>query len=464
MQKVFKSVDYLDKRCYEKFLLSEDILMENAANSIASFIKSKFKSKSKILIVCGGGNNGADGVALARILYKDYKIKLYLLSPNSKGKMFQLQLNRFLAVGGKIIQNIKKSGYDVVVDAIFGSGLNRELDSNTIDIIDRLNSIKAFKIACDIPTGILSSGTISREVFKANRTITMGSINAQLLNDNSKDFVGKIDVANLGVSRDIYEDNTNLFLLDKKDMNLPFRDKKSSHKGDFGHSYIISGDKKGASTLCALACEKFGSGLTTIYSKEYLSNLPFTIMQTNKISNNISAVAIGMGLGENQEIDTFLSLNIPKVIDADLFYSTKIVDILKDKRVVITPHPKEFVSLMKISLNIDISIKELQSNRLKYCEIFSKEFPNIVLILKGSNTIIAYQNRFYFNTFGDATLSKGGSGDILAGMITALLAQGYSRLYASITSVIAHSLLSKKIKRNNFSSTAIKLIEAIEKL
>jgi len=462
MKNVFRDIDILDKRCYDKFYLSEDILMENASLAISNLIRKRVKLNSKILIVAGIGNNGADGIAVARQLHKDYRVKLYLLDKESKSKMFQLQLKRFLSINGKIIKKIEKKNYSVVVDAIFGSGLKRELNLDIINIIRKLNRLDGLKIACDIPTGILRNSLLSKTVFNADITVTMGAINYQLLNDNSKDFIGELVVANLGISNKIYDIKSNIIFLEKKDLQLPFRDKSVTHKGSFGHSYIISGEQKGASILSALACEKFGSGLTTLLSKNRIDNIPYTLMQSSIIKSNISAIAIGMGLGNqfnNKEILDILDIKVPKVIDADIFSKNIFREILKLNDVIITPHPKEFVIILEKVLNLKIDVETLQSSRLDYIDIFMKKYPKIILVLKGSNTIIAYKKKRYIVTFGKAHLSKGGSGDILAGMITALLAQGYKPFKSAYNGVLAHSLLYKNI--NNFAYTAETLIERI---
>lgn len=221
MQKVFYEVNSLDKRCYEKYALTEDILMEQASFSMARFIEKKFKNKTKILIACGPGNNGADGITLARQLYKKYDIKLYL-PYGAKSLMAKLQLKRAKLLDEKFNTNIieklskKQDSYHLVVDCLFGSGLNKDLDKKSIKIIKTLNKYKAYKLACDIPSGINTKGQINQIAFKADKTITMGALKVALYTDEVKDYTNSIKVANLGVQRQLYETKAEVFLLEKK--------------------------------------------------------------------------------------------------------------------------------------------------------------------------------------------------------------------------------------------------------
>ena len=194
-------------------------------------------------------------------------------------------------------------------------------------------------------------------------------------------------------------------------------------------------------------------------------DLPYHLMQTHFISENCTAIAIGMGLGkyETDEIKKILNKKVSKIIDADLFYDKLICEVLVQD-VVLTPHPKEFVSLLKLCDIADIRVEELQNNRFLYVEKFCKKYPNVVLLLKGANVIISSNDKLYVNSFGRAVLSKGGSGDVLSGLIGSLLAQGYKSLDATITASLAHAIASKNYSKNNYSLTPLDLIEEIKKL
>ncbi len=465
MQKLFDEVNSLDKRCYEKFALSEDILMEHAASSMALYIEKKHKDKKSVLIVCGSGNNGADGIALARLLYKKFEVSVYLCS-QAKSQMAILQEKRAKLLGINFVKELNPS--DIIVDCIFGTGLNKPLSENYLKLIDTLNSFEGFKISCDIPSGLDKNGCADKSVFKAHFTITMGALKTSLYTDEAKDYVGKIIVANLGVQREVYESKkTNKYLLEKSDLLLPYRYKKTSHKGNFGHLNIVIGDKKGAGILACQAAFAFGTGLVSALTCEKTS-LPYHIMQSHKISKNCTAIALGMGLGkfDKSEIEEILKKDIPTLIDADLFYDEIILKALerKDKELILTPHPKEFCSLLKLCKIANISVEEVQKNRLKYVEMFCSKYPKIVLLLKGANVIIGQKNKFYINSLGTSTLSKGGSGDILAGFISSLLAQGYDLLDATISGSLAHTLAGRNYKKNNYSLNPQDLIEGVKKL
>lgn len=461
MQKLFDEVNSLDKRCYEKFLLSEDLLMEHAASNMALYISQNHPTSKSILIVCGSGNNGADGIALARLLHTKFDVNLYLTT-TPKSSMAQLQLQRVKTLDIKIVNELFEA--DIIVDCLFGTGLNKPLDDKSINFLNTLNSYNSFKIACDIPSGINNLGQIQNVAFEADITITMGALKTSLFSDVAKDYVGEIIVADLGVQRQIYEIDSNKFLLDESDMKLPFRNKKNSHKGTYGHLNVVAGCKKGAGIIAANAAFNFGSGLVSIVCHENL-DLPYHIMQTHFISENCTAIAIGMGLGkyETDEIRKILNKKVPKVIDADLFYDKLICEVL-EQNIVLTPHPKEFVSLLKLCDIADISVEELQNNRFLYVKEFCKKYPNVVLLLKGANVIISSNEKIYVNSFGNATLSKGGSGDVLSGLIGSLLAQGYNSLDAAINASLSHAMAARNYTKNNYSLTPSDLVEEIRKL
>ncbi|MGM0519145.1 MAG: NAD(P)H-hydrate dehydratase [Campylobacterota bacterium] len=461
MQRVFDEVGSLDKRCYEEFALSEDILMEQAASNISNYIESNYCNNEKVVIVCGLGNNGADGLALARLLYKKFNVKIYLVD-EPKSKMAKLQYRRVKALNIKFTKKIKQA--DIIVDCIFGSGLNRPLKDDIIQLIDIINSIQAFKIACDIPTGINYKGQVQTTAFKADLTLTMGALKSCLFLDEAKEYVGDIIVGNLGVQREVYETKSNMYLLDKEDLKLPFREEKNSHKGSFGHLNVVAGCKKGAGIIAAKAAFGIGAGLVTVISHEEL-DLPYHIMQAHFIVNNCTAIAIGMGLGkfEEKEIKKILSQEIPILIDADLFYEKLILDVLH-KDVVLTPHPKEFCSLLKICDIANITIEELQSNRLYYVNKFIKKYDKPVLLLKGANVIIAQNERLFINDKGNSVLSKAGSGDVLSGLIASLLAQGYNSLNAAISGSLAHSLAARNYSKNDYSLIPSDLVEEVRRL
>jgi len=467
MQKVFKSYYEMDRRCYEEYHLTEDILMEHASEAMASFIKSNFKRGSSVSIIAGAGNNGADGITLARLLSKDYEIYLYLLL-GAKSQMAKLQLERAKLVGVEPVNGIREA--DIIVDAIFGAGLNRELSEDIVHIVNEMNMLKGYKIACDIPTGIDSEGRVSPIAFRADTTITMGALKEALFLDEAKDFVGEIIVADLGVARELYEfEECDSYWLDKSDFNPPKREALTSHKGSFGHASIFCGEKSGAGIICAMAATKFGSGLTTLIYHEKI-NPPYHLMSSTKVPQNTTAIAVGMGFGNHFEREiiqnSIIYSDTPIVIDADFFYREELKELVtqQDRKVVFTPHPKEFASMWKILKNQDLSIEYIQKNRFGLLKEFIDSYPHITLLLKGANMLIASEGKIYINTLGLPNLSKGGSGDVLSGLIVALLAQGYSAKDSAINGSLALALASRVYDGNSYSMVAEDIINNLSKI
>ena len=463
MQKIFDEVGSLDARCYETFHLSEDLLMEHAANGMADEIRKRFPKTNKVIIVVGSGNNGADGIALARLLYGEYNVSL-LFAKEPKSHMALLQAKRSASLGVPTINKLQEC--DVVVDAIVGTGFKGEFNAELTQLLERLNAATAFKIACDVPSGLQKDGTVANAAFVADATLTMGALKKSLFLDEVKDLVGKIEVLDLGINREFYETKTSWQLLEFRDLQLPYRNKQNSHKGSFGHLAVLSGEKVGASVLAAQAALRLGAGLVTLITHEP-PLIPYEIMYSNALPQNTSAIAFGMGLGESFsdiELAEFLNNKLPLIVDADIFYMPLILELLKRSDIVLTPHPKEFVSLLKLTGLADISVNELQKKRFTFVELFCKHYPNAVLLLKGANVIIGQGEAFFINPHGSSKLAKGGSGDVLAGLIGSLLAQGYSPLNAAINASLAHTKLAQNYTLSDFSLTPNDLIEGIGKL
>lgn len=439
MQNLYSEVTSLDQRAVSKFALSEELMMEHAAASIAHYILEYFPPAASILIVCGNGNNGADGRILARQLEGDYRVSL---------------------------QYQNDTHYDVIVDALFGSGLNRGLDPATCELIDLLNSSDAFKIACDVPSGLFANGTLDPHTFKADLTITMGGLKRSLFSDAAKEYVGEIHVATLGIARSRYEIPSAWQLLDPGDLSLPLRTQRSTHKGSYGHLGVICGEKIGASVIAGSAALRFGTGLVSLISNENVT-LPYELMQSHSLPSSTTAIAVGMGLGEefgDDELAQLLDNVYPLVLDADIFYHTLFSTLVMRKQIVLTPHPKEFTHILRVCGIADIDVATLQNDRFTYVERFCATYPNAVLLLKGANVIIGTQERFFINPHGTVALAKGGSGDVLSGLIGALLAQGYEPVNAAIQASLAHTLSAQKFDKNNYALTPYDIIEGITTL
>ena len=462
MKNLYLDTRILDERASEKFDLSEEILMENAAAGIANFVRKKFKKGMRVLGICGSGNNGADVLCALRMLEGEFECEFILASQNLKPLAIK-QLERAKSAGVCESKDVENSlnGAKCVIDGLFGSGLNRNLDENHIELISKINKSSAYTIACDMPSGLSSDGKMLGACVKADITITMGARKLGLYSDAAKDFVGKIKVADLGISSQNYECESNYHLLQKSDLMLPNRKNQCVNKGDFGHAFIISGEHIGASILCAKAAFAFGAGLVSVIGEQGL-NLPTHIMQASKISEKMNAGALGMGLGKKgvEELDAQILKSKKLVLDADIFYSAKVLDLLNEN-CVLTPHPKEFCSLLKLCNIADIDVKTLQENRFTYAKSWSEKFK-AVLVLKGANTIIAKDGQIYIMPYGKNTLAKGGSGDVLSGLVLALLAQGYEPLDAAISATLAHALSLRNFGKNSYALEPTDIIKGVK--
>ncbi len=464
MLSVYEKVNALDKRALEKFNLSEDILMENAAMALERAVLQNASLGAKVIILCGSGDNGGDGYALARRLVGHFKTLVFEMKP-AKSPMCQLQKERAKKVGVVIKAWEEKNEdleCDALIDCVVGSNFKGELEPFLN--FESLSQKACFKIACDIPSGIDSKGRVDKGAFKAHMTISMGAIKSCLLSDRAKDYVGELKVGHLGVFNQIYEIPTDTFLLEKSDLKLPLRDKKNAHKGDYGHAHILLGKHSGAGLLSALSALNFGSGVVSVQALECeitSSNKPLELVFCENFPNPLSAFALGMGLeGFPKDFNKWLEL-APCVLDAGVFYHKEVLQAL-EKEVVLTPHPKEFLSLLKL-VGINISMLELLDNKLEIARDFSQKHPKVVLLLKGANTLIAHQGQVFINILGSVALAKAGSGDVLAGLILSLLSQNYTPLDAAINASLAHALASLEFK-NNYALTPLDLIEKIKRL
>ncbi|GAA8576279.1 NAD(P)H-hydrate dehydratase [Helicobacter pylori] len=464
MLSVYEKVNALDKRVLEEFNLSEDILMENAAMALERAVLQNASLGAKVIILCGSGDNGGDGYALARRLAGRFKTLVFEMKP-AKSLMCQLQKERAKKVGVVIKtweEKNEDSEYDVLIDCVVGSNFKGELEPFLN--FESLSQKARFKIACDIPSGIDSKGRVDKGAFKAHMTISMGAIKSCLLSDKAKDYIGELKVGHLGVFNQIYEIPTDTFLLEKSDLKLPLRDRKNAHKGDYGHAHVLLGKHSGAGLLSALSALSFGSGVVSVQALECeitSSNKPLELVFCENFPNPLSAFALGMGLeGFPKDFNKWLEL-APCVLDAGVFYHKEVLQAL-EKEVVLTPHPKEFLSLLKL-VGINISMLELLDNKLEIARDFSQKYPKVVLLLKGANTLIAHQGRVFINILGSVALAKAGSGDVLAGLILSLLSQNYTPLDAAINASLVHALASLEFK-NNYALTPLDLIEKIKRL
>ncbi len=467
MQRLYRNCYEMDRRCYEEYGLSEDLLMEHAAEGMARLIRERFEAGGRVRIVAGPGNNGADGIALARLLQGRFDVGL-LLPMGAKSSMAKLQLERARKVGVRETEELEEA--DCLVDAIFGAGLSRELSEEIAALVETMNAMEGFKLACDIPTGLDEGGRPRPTAFRADATVMMGALKEALYLDAAKEYVGEILCVDLGVERLLYEIESRSYVLEEGDFNPPFRrERPAGHKGSFGHAALFCGEKEGAGIIAATAAARFGAGLTTLVVHERVIAPPF-LMTSTAVPPKATAIAIGMGLGEYFEQELLekevVDSSLPVVLDADAFSNPELLQILhqEHRKIVITPHPAEFVRLWRHMAGEEIGIDEVQADRFEYARRFSARFPHVVLLLKGANPIIAHLGELFVNPLGGPVLAKGGSGDVLSGLIVALLAQGYEALDAAIQGSLALALAARKWEGADYGMLSTDLIKMLTQL
>lgn len=465
MLPILESCYAADTRCCDDYHLSEDILMEHAAMGMARYLeRTGIGPQTTVLIVAGPGNNGADGIVLARLLQDRCNVALFL-PKGAKSAMAKLQRKRTESLGILPLATPPAQA-DVIVDALFGAGLDRTLDPSVCELLETLNGMDALKIACDIPTGLDKFGKPLPVVFKADVTLTMGALKKALYSDAAKRFCGEIRVINLGISDEIYTGNSETMRLEASDFKPPLRNDPASHKGHFGHLGVVRGEKGGAAVLCATAALRFGAGLVTLVG-ESSPESPASLMQSTTPPEGVTALAAGMGLGRTDRpdwlIETLCETKIPAVLDADVCYAPWLCEVLeRHPRVVLTPHPKEFAALLETLQIARTDVPSVQADRFGWARTFCNRYPQTVLLLKGAHTLIAEADALYVNPLGSSVLSQAGSGDLLDGLIGALLAQGYDPLEAAIQGSLALSLAAGRYEGANYSALAEDIIENLK--
>ena len=488
MKAVFSDSQEVEKEAKARYHFPDFIMMENAAAALEENIPSDCK---KLLIVCGSGNNGGDGYALARRLQGKSAVILASGLPKTDEAKIQRQMAE--ACGLPVFESLEElekkyslSDFDVIVDCILGTGFTGQLRENISLLIEKLNSQKSYKIACDIPTGF---------AFKADLTVTMGCLKSRLFSDAAKNSCGKILTANLGIDAKKFEacGKPDAFLLEKDDIKLPLRKNKASHKGTFGHTAVFAGEKSGAGILAGQAALNFGSGLVTLIKSENSNLFQFKIcpelMINDEIPSNATSILIGSGLGRLSD-DEKASLSVKKCLqkvkdfycqaknpaclfDADLFswkdfpaFLDQLSAVRPDGKIILTPHLKELKIFCDFAFPKDeeLTVAGLSSaeKRIETGRKICRRFPNVTLVMKSANTFIATGEEIFICDRGAPSLAKAGSGDVLAGMCAALLAQGYTGRDAAITAVYAHALAGSSFAAGqDWALTAEKLTEKL---
>jgi len=445
-------------------------LMERAAGSLFSWYVNRFERNRKIFVFAGPGNNGGDGLALARMIAQDrYDVVIHYVKFTDKNSSdWELNFQR-LKGDSKTDLNIITSpeqfpvisSDDVIIDAIFGSGLTRPVEGLPKELIRMINNTEALKISVDIPSGLFgedNSGNDPEAIVEADHTLSFQFPKLAFLFAENAHFVGEWEVLPIGLSEDAIRNTFTPYNFVGPDDIAPLLKtrRKFDHKGIFGHGLLVAGSKckMGAALLGAGAALRSGIGLLTCHLPAsgriiMQTAVPEAMVQTDssedfickiEVSASFDAAAVGPGLGMDaltgKAIHSFLKeFKKPLVIDADalnILAGNKRWYSLLSSESILTPHPKEFERLAGKSNN--------SYNRLQKQIEFSMKHKCIV-VLKGAFTSITTPGgNVFFNSTGNPGMATAGSGDVLTGIILSLLAQGYSAEKAAVAGVYLHGL------------------------
>jgi len=442
-------------------------LMERAAWALVNSFVQEYPPPTTIRIFCGLGNNGGDGLCMARLLhYLHYDVSCYICRYSERTSddflWNEKRLERLKGSDGLWCQDILTSDdfpeigeEDIIFDALFGSGLTRPLEGLPNALITYLNQQNCTRLAVDIPSGLMADSYMESACFKATKTYIFQGPKLSLLLPQNAPFVGAFEVVDIELSDvGLAAMTTDFHYLTLQDI-VPYIKKrpKFSHKGTHGHALIMAGNHRmtGAAVLATKAALKVGAGLVTTYTpqkavailqnqcpeamiwgdaaKKHLTHLP----QLEKYG----CIAIGPGIGQHPKTQKFVddllqNYDCPLVLDADALniitanhWQNRI-----PKGSILTPHPKE---LERLTQKVSNDYEQIKILSILACEIES------IILLKRAHTVIALPNgQLYFNSTGNPAMGTGGSGDVLTGMIVGLLAQGYSAKEASLLGVYFH--------------------------
>lgn len=467
------------------------VLMENAAQEIFSAILHKGE---KYIIFCGEGNNGGDGLALARKLFQIGKEVTVVVCGNSGKRSVEFQTNYKIVekinlkvivvknqenVEAEVIPLLKQS--DVVVDAIFGVGLSRNVYGTYYEIISAINNYGNNVMAIDIPSGLnADTGEVMNICVKADETFTIEILKKGFFLADACMYVGEIRVIRIGFPRFVINKySEGIRVLDKEDYKniIPIRN-KNGHKGNYGKVLVLAGSSgyTGAAFITTEAAVRTGAGLVTLVVdkdiQQGLSNRMIEAMTINyedekidKLVSEATVIACGPGLSDKEKNVKMLEKIIktskcPLVLDADalnaISNNKELLGYING-RTVITPHPGEMARL------VNRSIKEVNTNRIEECLKYSTE-NGIITLLKGYNTVISDGNSAIINTTGNSKMASGGMGDCLTGIITSLIAQGVGLFDGAVLGCYIHGLTGDKLSEGRYCINARDIIMEVPKI
>jgi hydroxyethylthiazole kinase-like uncharacterized protein yjeF len=491
-----ENMRWIDGKTIEEYGIAGLVLMERAGLAVVAKIKELF-SRRKIIVISGSGNNGGDGLVVARDLHNEgWDVRVFIAS--SREDLKDDALSQYKAADRlKVpIQSMDEfladahhssffSRHSLIVDALFGTGLSKPVKGRLSKAVDVINGSGLPVISVDIPSGISSdSGQIMGNAVRADYTVTFGLAKMGHILHPGAEMTGRLFVEDIGFPQELLcSERFNIELLEKKDVSPLIPDRKSySHKGNYGHVLVVAGSrgKTGAALMAAKACLRTGAGLVTLGVPESLADIyqsrvteEMTLILPDRGDGTLSEkasreilgfadkvsriLALGPGIGVSDDTEKLVRTIIrnsasPVVIDADGINSLK-----GDRRflskakvpVILTPHPGEMARLMnsltppftkRAQSGITSVIKDIEKDRVNTALYFAEE-TNTFLVLKGVPTVIATPDgKAFLNPTGNPGMATGGAGDVLTGIISGFLAQNVAPLHACVLGVYMHGL------------------------
>lgn len=504
-----KEMKQYDTNTIEKIGIPSAVLMERAAYAVAmealDFLKD-YKN-ARVLVLCGNGNNGADGVCTGRIL-KEYGVNAHICllksnHPYTAQVQKQLGIASYYDISVLKEADVQLEQYDLILDAIFGIGLNREITGATRELIEKVNDSEVPVISVDIPSGIdATTGKVLGCAIKADRTVTFGFYKSGQLFYPGRLYCGKLTKAKIAINETGFwghEPTMFTYLPKEQEETLDSLREPMGNKGTFGKVFVIAGraSTTGAAILCAKSALRSGCGMVAVLTEEnnknaLLESLPEAMIETYTDAESedsllikmkkwigwADTVVIGCGLGRDERAcgmvkAAFQECNIPIVCDADaLQLIAEKEDLAKElhdfvnrsdqnrNTVVFTPHPRELASLAHCTIG------EIKTDRMAVIARVLEEYP-VILIAKDADTLVCAKNReSYLNITGNDGLATAGSGDVLAGLTASMIARGskngMSTFDAVCKSVFYHGKAADELAKENGRSflVASDLIEA----
>ncbi len=449
-----------DSYCEQKRNIPSLTLMSKAALALTKACTKLTPPPAKVLFLCGKGNNGGDGFAAARIMKEmGYTVTVALLcgrefSPDAAVMFRTVPASLVKETPEEILSAAEEA--DLTVDCVYGTGFKGELPREVKHIFDSVRNKTV--VACDIPSGVsCDDGRVCDGALHADITVTFAAYKPCFFLYPGKNFCGKVTLAEIGIPQEALDQSPGVDLIDGEYVRSLLRPRpENSHKGTFGTLLSVCGSKNmtGAATLSAMGALRCGVGLLTLALPQQIipvlqTKLSEPVFTQRKGTVKCTAVLAGCGMGKDKKALQFaLDQGKPLVLDADALNliaedPSLLETFLQENpgtEVILTPHPAEFARLMKTST------ARIESDRLGAVRKYLDKWP-VTVVLKGHHTVIADRDRTLINLNGNSGLSKGGSGDVLAGMIASFLAQGYPARDAAVCGVYLHGAAADQLKQ-----------------